>query len=80
MFTAYEQPCGGILEGDNGNFQFSPSPRPDGIHVQNCIWLLRATGASKLLLTFNELVTSGNNALILYPEAVSKGTIASPIT
>lgn len=76
------EPCGGILEGDTGQFQYSPDYSEDdgGDEAKNCIWLVQASGATKILLTVSDYVPTRNNSLVLYPEHVLGDKCLNPIT
>lgn len=71
LFTGFDVPCGGILEGDTGKFRYSPPAAGGENLARNCVWLVRASEATKILLTFSEILTSDDQGLILYPESSS---------
>ena len=48
------QECGGMLEGDNGKFRYSPRQVLEGKNPLNCVWLVQVYGATQIQLTLDD--------------------------
>ena len=69
FLPAKHQGCGGLLEGENGKFDYSQGAKVDEQNWAKCVWLVQAYGATQIQFTLDEFLPVGNDeALILYPE------------
>lgn len=57
--------CGGVLEGDYGNFRYDGSKPERTPEARNCIWVIQVPRANRILFTVSEF--RSNSDLLLYP-------------
>ena len=70
----------GVLQGDRGNFRYSPPAAAGRNEAGKCIWIVQAYGAATVTFTLKEFMTTGNGSVVLYPESSPGDTLLNPFT
>ena len=61
------QKCGGLLSGDNGEFEYSPPPT--GNKPKSCVWLIQAYDSSVLRLKLQAFEGKEGSTVVLHKQS-----------
>ena len=71
FLLAKHRECGGLLEGENGKFDYSQEAKGDDQNWGKCVWLVQAYGATQIQFTLDEFLPVGSDeTVILYPDRI----------
>ena len=59
--------CGGLLSGDNGEFEYSPPP--NGNKPKSCVWLIQAYDSSAVHLKLQAFKGKPGSTVVLYKQS-----------